>query len=108
MARYSETFGETGDVKLAPACSESEKALHIELSKFNEVIQSAYTDMAPHRICQYIYGLADAFNRFYHETKILSEEDETHRQQYIKLIELVKDVLCTCIVLLGFEAPDRM
>ena len=108
MARYSETFGETGDVKLAPACSESEKALHIELSKFNEVIQSAYTDMAPHRICQYIYGLADAFNRFYHETKILSEEDETHRQQYIKLIELVKDVLCTCIDLLGFEAPDRM
>ncbi len=108
LSRYFETCDNLSDVPMAAACSEAEKALHIEISKFNEVIWSAYTDIAPHKICQYIYCLSDAFNKFYHETKILAEEDAMHREQYIKLITLVMDVLCTCVDLLGFEAPDRM
>ncbi len=108
LSRYFENCDKSLEVSMAPACSEAEKALHIELSKFNEVIWSAYKEIAPHKICQYIYGLSDAFNRFYHETKILAEEDVVHKAQYIKLITLVMNVLCTCVDLLGFEAPDRM
>ena len=48
------------------------------------------------------------FNKFYHETKILSEEDEEKRSGYIALLGLTKRVLETCIDLLGFEAPERM
>ena len=54
------------------------------------------------------YDLSNDFNRFYHDTKILSEEDLGKRKSYIRLITLAKDVLCACIQVLGFEAPERM
>ena len=69
---------------------------------------NSFEEMAPHKICQYIYELANSFNSFYHDTKILSEEDEERKKSYIALISLAKQVLETCIQVLGFEAPDRM
>ena len=80
----------------------------LEISKFNAVIDGAFADTAPHKICSYIYDLANAFNRFYHETKILAEEDETKKAGYISLLVLTRDILETCIDLLGFSAPERM
>lgn len=88
--------------------NESEKALMLEIAKYNEVMENAYHDLAPHKICAYIYDLANAFNRFYHETKILSEEDEAKKKSYIALLILAKEVLESCIDVLGFEAPERM
>lgn len=93
---------------ITSAHSESEKNLMLELAKFNAVIESAFADTAPHKICSYIYDLANAFNSFYHETKIMSEEDETVQKSYIRLLELTKSVLETSINLLGFSAPERM
>ena len=92
---------------ITSAHSESEKNL-LEISKFNAVIDGAFADTAPHKICSYIYDLANAFNSFYHETKIMSEEDETVQKSYIRLLELTKSVLETSIDLLGFSAPERM
>ena len=80
----------------------------LELAKFNEMILQAYEEMAPHRICHYIYELANAFNSFYHNNKILAEKDEGKRASWITLITLVKDILLVCVDLLGMEAPDRM
>ena len=79
-----------------------------ELSKFNSVIAPAFEEKAPHKICSYIYDLANAFNSFYHETKILSESNEEQKKSWIRLLVLCRDVLETCIDLLGFEAPERM
>ena len=93
---------------ITSAHSESEKNLMLEISKFNAVIDGAFVDTAPHKICSYIYDLANAFNSFYHETKIMSEEDETVQKSYIRLLELTKSVLETSIDLLGFSAPERM
>ena len=90
------------------AHSKSEKDLMLELSKFNAVMESAFEETAPHKICSYIYDLANAFNSFYHGTKIMSEENETVQKSYIRLLELTKSVLETCIDLLGFSAPERM
>ena len=92
---------------LAPA-NASELALMLELTKYNGVIVNAAEEDAPHRICQYIYDLANAFNRFYHENKILAEEDKDRQASWIQLITLAKDVLETCIDLLGFSAPEKM
>ena len=92
---------------LAPA-SESEKALMLETAKFNGVIVNAFEEKAPHKICSYIYDLANACNRFYHETKILAEENEEQKKSFIALLALVKAVLENCIDMLGFEAPERM
>ena len=78
------------------------------MAKFNGVVESAFAELAPHRICAYIYDLSNAFNHFYHETKILSEADEEVQKSYIALLDLTRGVLEVCIDILGFSAPDRM
>ena len=98
---------ESGAV-IEAAHSKSEKDLMLELSKFNAVMENAFEETAPHKICSYIYDLANAFNSFYHGTKIMSEENETVQKSYIRLLELTKSVLETCIDVLGFSAPERM
>lgn len=92
---------------LAPSGS-GEKVLMLELAKYNEVMENAFAETAPHKICQYIFDLSNAFNSFYHDTRILAEEDKARQASWIRLITLVKDVLTTCIQVLGFEAPERM
>ena len=96
------------DVTILPAHSESERALQLELTKLMASLTAAYEDMAPHKICAYIYDLANAFNRFYHDTKILAEEDEAVKASYLKLLNLTRGVLEKAIDLLGFKAPERM
>ena len=86
----------------------SQMQLMLEVAKFNEIIENATEELAPHKICSYVYDLSNAFNRFYHETKILAEEDQTKKAGYIALINLTINVLEQCIDLLGFSAPDRM
>ena len=108
LNKYKESGKSMDDIKILPATSESEKALMLEAAKFGSVMESVYEELAPHKICAYIYDLANAFNRFYHETKILAEEDEQKQKSYIALLTLTRDILTTCIDLLGFEAPERM
>ncbi len=108
LSKYREQGGDTEKAVLQEAGNDSEKALMMELTKFNAMMQSAAEEIAPHRVCAYIYDLANAFNHFYHETKILGEEDETRRAGLIALLMLTRDVLETCIDVLGFAAPERM
>lgn len=108
LNKYKENGGSLSLVTLQNPISVSEKELMMELAKFNEVMENAANEIAPHKICAYIYDLANAFNHFYHETKILAEEDETQRNSYIALLVLTRDVLETCIDLLGFSSPERM
>lgn len=107
LKKYEE-MGEVAKCKLRPAVNDSDKALMLELTGFGSVIRAAYEEIAPHKICAYIYDVSNAFNRFYHETKILSCESEAEKQGFIALLNLTKDVLQQCIDLLGFEAPERM
>ncbi len=88
--------------------SASEKNLMLVLARFNAMMANASEETAPHKVCAYIYELANAFNGFYHETKILTEEDEQQQISYISLLMLTKDILETCIDVLGFSAPERM
>ena len=96
------------DAPILGAHSASEKNLMLVLSRFNAMMENAYEEKAPHKICAYIYELANAFNGFYHETKILSEEDLKVQASYIGLLVLTKNILETCIDVLGFSAPERM
>lgn len=108
LNKYEAQKKQIPDAKILPAASESEKSLMLELAKFNSSVRGAYEDSAPHKICAYIYDLANAFNHFYHETRIMAEEDEVKQAGYIRLLQLTKKSLEICIDLLGFEAPDRM
>ena len=108
LTRYAETGKDVCACELQKADSASAKALMLEVAKFNQVIENAYEELAPHKICAYIYDLSNAFNRFYHETKILAEENEEKQAGYIALLAITKRVLEACIDMLGFEAPERM
>ena len=90
------------------AAEESEKNLSLALVKFSDVIDGAYRDNAPHKICQFIYEVSNAFNGFYHNNKILTEPDEAKKSSYIALISLTKRILEQCIELLAIQCPDRM
>lgn len=108
LNKYQENGGKLGEYKIGVPVSESEKSLMLALSQFNSTMESAFDDIAPHKVCSYIYDLANAFNRFYHETKILSEENEEQKGSYIQLLLLTRDVLESCIDVLGFSSPERM
>ena len=90
LNKYQADGGNLEGLCVMPADSDSEKALQLETSKYNDVMAAAYEELAPHKICAYIYDLANAFNRFYHEVKILAEEDAKKKQSYIALLLLVR------------------
>ena len=108
LNRFVEEGGVLKEEGILPAVNESEKNLMLQLTGFGATVESAFEEKAPHKICAYIYEVSNAFNRFYHETKILSEEDAAKKQSFIQLLILTRRVLETSIDLLGFSAPDRM
>lgn len=84
------------------------KDLMLSVTKLGPTLEQAQKTSCPNLICAYIYELAGCVNKFYHETRILSEEDEGLKAGYISLIGLSKDILETCIGILGFSAPEKM
>ena len=108
LKKYQEEKSLPQGAQILAARSQSEKALMLEIGRFNGMMETAFEESAPHKVCAYIYDLANAFNHFYHETKIMAEEDEMAQAGYICLLKLTKRVLETCISVLGFDAPERM
>ena len=80
----------------------------LDLADFGSAVWETYQELAPHRLCAYIYKTANDFNRFYHDTKILSEEDDEKRVSYLALLQAVRKALEKSIELLGFTAPEHM
>ena len=108
LAETGRSAASLASLAILPAAGDSEKALGIALTGFAPAVRTAAEELAPHKICGYIYELSNAFNRFYHETKILTEEKEAQKESYIALLELTRRVLEQGIELLGFSAPERM
>ena len=91
----------------APANAQA-KDLMLAITKFGPAMEMALANLAPNQICAYIYELAGCVNKFYHETPILKEENEELKAGHIALIGLAKNILETCIHILGFSAPEKM
>ena len=104
LARY----GAWENLSIREPQNAEEKAMMLVISRFADALCMAYRDAAPNLICAYIYELAGAVNKFYHEVRILTEEDAEKQAGYIASIALAKSVLETCIDILGFEAPEKM
>lgn len=108
LKKYEAEGNNVKDTEIGVYTNLSEKKLMMELTGFNAMVENAYDEIAPHKICAYLYSLANAFNSFYHETKILSQEDEQKKKQYIALLQLTKEIAETCMDMLGFSAPEKM
>ena len=113
LSRFKENGGDMSAVSSADiiyaanACAAGKDVLK-DITGFSRMIDQAFEERAPHRVCAFAYKLANDFNSFYHEVKILAEEDEAKKNAYIALLEGVLKLFETCIELLGFECPDKM
>ena len=101
-------YGPHAELPIVSPVSDSEKELMLAVTRLAPALETALKGSAPNLICAYIYDLACCVNKFYHETRILGEEDKEKQAGYIALIALAKNVLETCIHLLGFSAPEKM
>ena len=101
-------YGDWENLPIQPAANAYAKDLMLAITKLAPNLENALKTASPNVICAYIYELAGAVNKFYHETRILTEENEELKAGYIALIALAKNVLETCIDILGFSAPEKM
>lgn len=113
LSRFKENGGDMSAVSSADiiyaanACAAGKDVLK-DITGFSRMIDQAFEERAPHRVCAFAYKLANDFNSFYHEVKILAEEDDAKKNAYIALLKGVLKLFETCIELLGFECPDKM
>ena len=105
MAKYD---GDVAAAKLLAPTSQEQKDLMLVLSRLQDSLLAAYRDSLPNVICAYIYELAGAANKFYHDVRIITEPDPAQKASYVALMTLTRRALETCIDLLGFSAPDKM
>lgn len=101
-------YGAWENLPIQPPANPHAKELMLSITKLGPTLEAALRSSAPNLICAYIYELAGCVNAFYHETRILSEPDETLKAGYISLIGLSKNILEQCIHILGFSAPEKM
>ena len=101
-------FGAWEHLPIQPATNASAKDLMLSITKLGPTLEFALNTSSPNQICAYIYDLAGCVNKFYHETRILGEEDQNLKNGYIALIGLAKRILEECIHILGFSAPEKM
>ena len=108
LPKAEEMSSHTEGYRRAMEACDAGKKLGLSISRYAEVIGSAWEETAPHKICQYIYEISNEFNSFYHDVKILSEPDEEKKKSYLLLLGLTRRILQSCIDMLGFSAPDKM
>ena len=101
-------YGAWENLPITVPANEYARELMLTITRLGPALESALRTSSPNLICAYIYELAGAVNKFYHETRILTEEDKALQAGYISLIALAKNALETCIDLLGFSAPNKM
>lgn len=108
LNKYVANGGTLEGIELNNPETKQEKNLMMQLTKFAPMMENAFEELAPNKVCAYIYDLANCFNGFYHEVNIMAETDKEKQAGYIALLVLAKSVLEACIDVLGFAAPDRM
>ena len=101
-------YGAWEQLSIQAPANQYAKDLMLAITKFGPSMEAALKSAAPNLVCAYIYELAGAVNKFYHETPILKEEDESVKAGHIALIGLAKNILEECIHILGFSAPEKM
>ena len=101
-------YGDWAHLPIQPPANPFAKDLMNVITRLQPTLETALASSAPNLICAYIYELAGAVNKFYHETPVLKEADETLKAGHIALLGLAKNILETCIHVLGFSAPEKM
>jgi len=83
----------------------SERSLARKISEYPEVVEKAVSELMPHHVASYLYGLAQQFNRFYETSRIIDDERQEVRLQLVKAYQ---QVLINGLGILNIAAPERM
>jgi arginyl-tRNA synthetase len=104
LNRANITGVDTEPAELAP----EERDLIVSLTQFPDIIIQAAAAHNPAAIANYVYDVAKAYNKFYHEHSILQAEDELVKQFRLQLSAGAAKVIAKGMNLLGIEVPERM
>jgi len=85
--------------------TEYEKNLLFKLTEYIDAINQSTNELLPHILCTYLYELAQVFNRFYENSKVVGDEREQIR---LKLVTAYVSILKNGLTILGVPTPDRM
>jgi arginyl-tRNA synthetase len=84
---------------------EAERLLLHKIGEYHEAKEVAMRELLPHHICNYLYELAQEFNRFYEKSRVIGDEREAIR---IELVRLYRDTLAAGLNVLGIAAPEKL
>lgn len=84
---------------------EEDYTLVRKLGEYHEVMNTAITQLEPHHICNYLFELAQEFNRYYEKNRVIGSDKEEHR---VALVALYADILKAGLTVLGIAAPERL
>ena len=85
-----------------------ERALALQLLQFDAAVHDTLDKFSPHRLCTYLFDLAQTFTAFYEACPVLKDGHEATRESRLALCDLTARVLQQGLALLGIEAPERM
>ena len=88
--------------------NDAERALALQLLDFGPTLTAVGAAYEPHRLCAYLFSLAQAFTSFYEASPILKESDEQVRAGRLALAQLAEKVLVEGLDALGVNAPQQM
>ncbi len=78
------------------------------LAKFPSILEKSAADSRPHMIANYTHSLADAFNEFYQNVRVLQAESSKEKAARLALVKATETVLASGLEVLGIEAPKQM
>lgn len=105
LAKSNNNQASQSETAQGQVLEQAERTLARKLSMYPEVVETATAELLPHHIANYLYELAQIFNRFYEGSRIIGDEREALR---LTLVNNYKQVLAHGLGLLNISAPERI
>lgn len=96
------------DSKIMLPEGDVQRDLYMLLTEYQTAVKGAANDLAPNVLVEYIYQLAVALNKFYHEYKVMTESDEAKKNARLSILSLSLDLMKALLDIIGIEIPKRM
>ena len=82
-----------------------EKSIMKKLLEYKSELDTAVSEMAPHKVANFLYELAQEFSRFYENCPVNGSEREVER---LRIVEVYLETMTHGLSILGIEIPEEM
>lgn len=105
LIKSGENFSDSGKIIIG---DKNQRALAMSFLRLRDSYFVGYKSNSLSPICSCLYDFASSFSKFYNDTRILTEKDDTLRKSYLSLCYFVLKVLRQASNVLAFEIPEKM